>query len=155
MSYEDALKNDKRTYFNYYLSLLKIKHLILFTFCSHNDYNSNIIKIILFFFSFALFYTINALFFNDSTMHKIYEDDGIYNFAYQINIIMFSSIISIIITAIIKFLSLSQKNILKIKNEENIDNIDSVAKNELICLKKNSFHFSLFVLYFFYYFGII
>ena len=157
LSYEDALKNDKRTYFNYYLSLLKIKHLILFTFCSHNDYNSNIIKIILFFFSFALFYTINALFFNDSTMHKIYEDDGIYNLAYQINIIMFSSIISIIITAIIKFLSLYQKNILKIKNDENIDNIDSVAKNELICLKKKFISFFIicfiFLLLFWYYLG--
>ena len=48
-------------------------------------------------------------------MHKIYEDDGIYNFAYQINIIIYSSIISFFITAIVKYLSLSEKNILKKK----------------------------------------
>ena len=124
MSYEDALKNDKRLYFNYYLSLLKMKQLLLFTFCTHNDYNSNTIKIILFLFSFTLYYTINALFFNDSTMHKIYEDDGIYNFAYQINAIVYSSIISIVITSLIKFLSLSEQNILKIKKIDNKENFN-------------------------------
>ena len=157
MSYEDALKNDKRIYFNYYFSLLKIKHLLLFSFFTYNDYNSSIIKIILFLFSFTLYYTINALFFNDSTMHKIYKDDGIYNFAYQINIIIYSSIISLIITAIIKFLSLSEKNILKIKNEKNIKNLDNIAKNELNCLKKKFILFFiicfLFLSLFWYYLG--
>ena len=68
-------------------------------------------------------------------MHKIYEDNGIFNFAYQINIIIYSSIISVFVTTIIKYLSLSQKNILKIKKEENIKNLERVAKNELKCLK--------------------
>ena len=135
MSYENALKKDKRTYFKYYFSLLKMKHLLLFSFYPNNDYNSYIIKIILFFFSFALYYSTNALFFNDSLMHKIYEDNGIFNFAYQINIIIYSSIISIIVTTIVKYLSLSQKNILKIKNEEKIKNLKKVGKNVLKCLK--------------------
>ena len=43
------------------------------------DYNSMIIKIFLFSFSFGLYYSINALFFTDETMHKIYVDHGIYN----------------------------------------------------------------------------
>ena len=117
--YKEALQIDKRTYFQYYFSLLKIKHMLIFTFYTSSDYNSKIIKIILFLFSFALFFTINALFFNDTTMHKIYQDQGKFNFIYQIPQILYSTIITSVITLIIKYLSLSEKKILEIKNENN------------------------------------
>ena len=52
LNYELAKKYDKRTYFQYYLSLLKTKHPILFTFFINNDYNLIIIKIDFFFFGF-------------------------------------------------------------------------------------------------------
>ena len=156
MPYKNALINDNRTFFNYYFSLLKRKHLLLFSFCENNDYNSMIIKILLFFFSFALFYTINALFYNDSTMHKIYEDNGIFNFVYHLNQIFYSLIISIVITSIIKYLSLTEKNLLKIKNEDN-KNLDNILKNELNCLKKKFVLFFIlsfiFLLFFWYYLG--
>ena len=94
LSYKEALKLDKRTYFQFYFSLLKMKHILIFTFYTYTDYNSKIIKIILFFFSFALYFTINALFFNDKTIHKIYEDHGKFNFIYQIPKILYSTIIT-------------------------------------------------------------
>ena len=80
MSYNISLKYDKRTYFEYYFSLLRTKHLLIFSFCSKKDYNSNIIKINLFFFSLALYFTINTLFYTDSTIHDIYEESGVFNF---------------------------------------------------------------------------
>ena len=49
LSYKIALKKDKRTYCQYYWSLLKKKHIILFSFYPNKDYNSQIIKIFLFF----------------------------------------------------------------------------------------------------------
>ena len=52
LNYDTALKIDKRTYIQYYLSLLKTKHLLIFTFYPMKDHNSMIIKICLFFFSF-------------------------------------------------------------------------------------------------------
>ena len=107
---------DKRSYFQYYLSLLKRKQILIFTFYTSNDYNSKEIKICLFFFSFALYFTINALFFNDSTMHKIYEDNGHFNFIYQLPQIIYSTIISSAINTLVTFLSLSEKNILSLKN---------------------------------------
>jgi len=116
LSYKEALKLDKRTFFQYYLSLLKTNHLLIFTFYTNTDYNSKIIKIILFLFSFALFITINALFFNDKTLHKIYEDQGNFNFIYQIPNILYSSLITSFINSIIKFLSLTEKNILELKD---------------------------------------
>ena len=52
LEYSEASKNDKRSFFEYYLSLLKEKHTLLFSFCRKNDYNSRIIKILLFIYLF-------------------------------------------------------------------------------------------------------
>ena len=116
--YKEAIKIDKRSYIQYYLSLIKRKQLIIFTFFTKNDYNSRYIKICLFFFYFALSYAVNALFFNDATMHKIYVDHGDFNFIYQIPQILFSTIIISIINIIVTCLSLSEKNIINLKNQE-------------------------------------
>ena len=157
MTYKIALTNDKRTYIQYYFSLLRTKQLIIFSFYPINDYNSMIIKVILFFFSFSLYYIINALFFNDSTMHKIYENFVIFYIIYQINQICYSLIISFIITELIKYLSLSHKNIIKIKYEQNIENIDNIGENELKCIYKKVILFYvmsfLFLSFFWYYIG--
>ena len=101
LSYKDALKQDKRANCDYYCSLIKSKQLFFFTFCSFDDYNSGIIKKFIFFLSFALHYTINALFFNDNTMHQIILDKGEYNFSYQLPQILYSSIISIFILRLV------------------------------------------------------
>ena len=106
----------------------------MFSFYPNNDYNSKSIKAILFFFSFSLYYTVNALFFNDNVIHKIYVDNGIFKLVYQINQIFYSSIISFGISEFIKYLSLSEKHVIKIKNENNFELIDSLAKSELSCL---------------------
>ena len=120
LSYKKALKIDKRTYFQYYLSLLRVKHILIFSFYTYTDFNSKFIKIILFLFSFSLSFSTNALFFNDTTLHKIYEDQGEYNFIYQIPNILYSTIISSLINIIIKYLSLTEKSILNIKKKKNI-----------------------------------
>ena len=154
-SYENALKIDKRTYFEYYISLLKTKHLLIFTFFNNNDYNSKTIKICLFLFSFALFYTVNALFFTESEMHKIYVDEGEYKFIYQIPQIIISTIISSILRIIISYFSLSEKSILEIKNEKNIENIQYKVPDVFNCLTIKFtifFELSLITLIFFWYY---
>jgi len=52
LTYDLAYKSDNRTYCQYYISLLKIKHNLIFSFFTKNDYNSRIIKIDLFFYQF-------------------------------------------------------------------------------------------------------
>ena len=74
LRYNDAIKYDKRTFFNYYISLLKTKHLILSSFIPINDYNLISIKISLFWLSLSSYFAINGFFFNDETMHKIYKN---------------------------------------------------------------------------------
>ena len=96
LSYNLATIYDKRTYCEFYISLLKTKHNLIFSFCNSKDYNSRIIKIDLFFIGFTTYYTVNALFYNDDTMHNIYVNKGSFDFEHQIPIIIYSSLISMI-----------------------------------------------------------
>ena len=48
-------------------------------------------------------------------MHKIYIDKGSYNFIYQLPQIIYTTSISGILNAFIKYLGFSEKNILKLK----------------------------------------
>ena len=132
-SYEEALKYDKRNYFQYYLSLIRTKHLLLFVFHS-TDYNSIIIKLNLFFFSFALYLTVNALFYDEETIHKIYVNNGKYDFIYQIPKIAYSSLLTTVINSIIRSLSLSELAVLKIKNEEDIKMLEKKVSKVEKCL---------------------
>ena len=153
--YKDALKIDKRTYTQYYLSLIKMNHIIIFTFFNYNDYNSLIIKISFFFFYFTLYYTANALFFSDSTMHRINEDGGSFNLEYQIPQIIYSSLISSVISAIFKTICLTEKNIIEMKQEISIKYL--IKKAEAIekwIFMKTIFYFvtsSVLLLFFWYY----
>ena len=100
----------------------------MFSFAPYKDYNSRIIKIFLFFFSFSSDFVINALFFSDETMHKIYEDKGQYNFLYQIPQIIYSTLISRFIDTLVKKLALSQDDLVEIKQEKAKKNF--VAKRD-------------------------
>ena len=119
LSYELALKYDKREFCDYYFSLIRTKQIIFFSFCDFNDYNSGVVKKFIFFLSFALHYTINALFFTDKIMHQIYQDDGKYNIIFQLPYITYSAIISSFILRIMLYaLVLTEKSVLEVKNQK-------------------------------------
>ena len=119
LAYKQALQYDKRSFFQYYISLLRTKHPLLFSFCPLNDYNSRIIKISIFLLFFSIIYTINGFFFLDtSIIHKIYENAGKYNLELPI---LYSFILSHIFYILIKYIFLSERNLAEIKNEENAD----------------------------------
>ena len=134
LDYSIAVLIDKRSYLQYYWSLLKKKHLILFTYLPANDYNLCSIKVALFLLSISLYFTINGFFFTDSTMHKVNEDNGQFDFIYQIPQILYSSITSAIINMLLKILSLSEKNILAIKQENDIKRAKKESNNIKSCL---------------------
>ena len=123
LSYNLALKYDKRTYSMYYCSLLRTKHIFIFSFFSNNDYNSRIIKYDLFFITFAIYYAVNAPFFNDELMHNIYEKKGTFDFIYNLPQIIYSSLISIVLNMLLKLLSLSNKDIINFKVNKSKEDI--------------------------------
>ena len=118
LNYKKALEIDKRTYLEYYISLLKTKHPIIFSFCPIKDNNALIIKICLFCLSFSIYYFFNTFFFTYSTIHKVYEDKGSYNFSNFVPSIILSFIFSYFINISIKYFSLSERNIAELKNEK-------------------------------------
>ena len=158
LDYELALRYDKRLYCEYYLSLLKTRHNLIFSFYYNKDYNSKLIKISLFFFGFVSDFAINALFFNDNTMHKIYEDKGKFKFLYQLPQIIYSFLISYIFNIPLNILALSDDDIFKLKNDKSNNNLQRKQKN---LLKKLRFKFllyfifnSIFLLFLWYYISI-
>ena len=157
LEYEEALKLDTRNYFLYYISLLKYNHPIIFSFGFYNDYNSRIIRIFLFFFSFSSDLTINALFFNDDTMHKIYQDKGNFDLLYQIPQILYSTLISKFIDILIKNLALFQDNIIELKQEKGINNSDKKFAKilNIIRVKIILYFVSAFIILSFYWYYII
>ena len=130
LSYKEALKYDKRNFIQFYFSLLKSKHLFI-TLLENRDYNSRIIKLFLCFFSFSFGYAVNALFFDDDTMHKIHEDGGDFNFWYQLPQIIYSTVISYILENFLNYLALSEDDILSIKREKIIERVGKKAKDTL------------------------
>ena len=117
LPYKLALKFDRRTYFQFYFSLLKSNHLLFFSFIPNLDFNSRIIKIYLFFFNFATYFFVNALFFTDETMGKINIDGGAFNFIYNLPQIIYSSIISAVINIVIKLLAITEDNFIEFRNK--------------------------------------
>ena len=92
-------------------------------------------------------------------MHKIYEDEGDFNFIYQIPQILYSTALSSIDNALISYLSLSEKNILTIKNtkEKNKENLKKLVYEIKKCLIIKFILFFLFnflsLILFWYYLG--
>ena len=129
LSYSLALIHDKRTYWQYYISLLKTRHNFIFSFFQHNNYNSTIIQIDLFVVGFSLYYTVSALFYNDDTMHNIYVSNGAFDIAYQLPKILYSSIISMLLNILLKLLALSNDKVLKFKQNKSEVNINERGEN--------------------------
>ena len=74
-------------------------------------------------------------------MHKIYEDGGSFNFLYNLPAIIYSSIISSLIYAFIRKLTLTSKNVLGIKHEKKKHNLNARV---IIALKQIKIKFICF-----------
>jgi hypothetical protein len=148
LEYSEALEIDKRTFWESYISLIKTKHIIFFTFFIKNDYNSTEIKLCLFLFWLALDYLVNALFFNDSTMNKMNEDKGKFNLLYQLPISIYSFIISFVITKLITCFAIFEETIAE-KAKRKTSETEKKISNYILSIKwKFVIFFSLMLLLF-------
>ena len=134
LEYEKALIYDKRTFFQYYWSLLKKEQLILFTFFPTNDYNLVSLKMTLFVISLSLEITINGFFFTDDTMHQIHEDNGDFDLIYQIPQILYSSVISTVLNSLLQKLALSEDSFLSLKQINNYEKAIRQSESIKKCL---------------------
>ena len=94
-------------------------------------------------------------FFNDNTMHKFYENNGEYDYVTQIPIVVYTTMITAVINMILKALSLSEKNMLEIKQETNLKRAREHSKTVWECIKMKVLAFfvlSFLLMCFFWYF---
>ena len=84
LSLAEAIKLDKRSFIQIYCSMLRRKHLIMFSFFTSDDFNLIYIKISKFVFLIGTNFAMSVLFFFDEFMHEIYINNGILNFVQQI-----------------------------------------------------------------------
>ena len=88
-------------------------------------------------------------------MHKIHEEKGGFNIFFQIPQILYSSIASTVINMILKLLSLSEKNVLTIKQQNNINQAMNSSNKIENCIKIKFIIFfilgNLFLLFFWYF----
>ena len=155
LDYLVAIKIDKRTFSQYYCSLIKIKQVFLFTFASNDDYNLFVFKLSLFLMSFSLYMVVDVFFFSMDKMHEIYVKNGAYDLILQIPQIIYSSLISSVINTILKQLSLFEYDILSIKKSEEKNILYIKAKSVKKCLIVKSIIFiflSLILIIFFSYY---
>ena len=152
LAYKKALIKDNRTFFQYYISLLKNGHIFFFSFYINNkDYNSQIIKISLFFFLFIFNLFANSLFFDEKMIHQIFLDEGEFNIIYQLPYIIISTIISSIIISFLKFLSLTSVIVFSIKAIMKRKGFDLLVNKKLQIMKIKFIIFfivSFFLLFF-------
>ena len=155
LEYNAALVLDKRTFTQYYWGLMKKKHMLLSIIISHDDFNVIYVKIGLFIVNFCLYFTMNALFFTDKTMHKIYEDKGLFQLFGQLPHIIYSTLISAVINMIIKRFALADKDVLELKRETKKEialEKSAVLYRKLLFRFNLYFGISLFLLILFWYY---
>ena len=157
-----AIQYDKRNYCQYYTSLIKTQHNLICALFNNNDYNIGIIKIDLFFIGFTIEYTINALFYSDDTMHKIYESKGDFDLTTQLPIAFYSTIISMLLNYPLNYLALSNDSIISFKQSNveieilnKIKNLKNTLLNKFILYFLISFLFLIFFWYYISMFGVI
>ena len=150
MTFKEAIIYDRRSCCEYYKSLLKTKHPLLFAFCSFDDFNSRIIKTCILGLSFTIYYAVNFEFITENTIHSLYENGGKYNILYFIPTICISFGIAHAITIILKFIFLSERNIKELKSETTYmaaNRISYKVKKNLVC--KYFFYFLLSIIFLF------
>ena len=133
LSYDKAKIMDNRNYYGYYWSLIKYRHLILFTFFSYDDYNFFIIKIISLFLLLSLNLLYNFIFFFDSIIDKIYDNKGKYSLKIQILNVFICSVLFSLTILLCRFIITSHRKYIKLKEFDNYER----AKKESYSIYNN------------------
>ena len=118
MDYKEAIIMDKRSIFRMYWSFLVDSQVILGTFYTENHLNLFVIKLSFLIFTFQLSFFLNSLFYTDDYISDAYHNDGILDFFSGLPKAIYSFIATLITTNLLKMLSNSQSELMKITREK-------------------------------------
>ena len=114
LNYEDALNYDKRSFSQMFLAFLYQQHAIINTFFAEIFLELRAIKISFFVFGLQINFFLNAFFYTDEYISDTYYNNGILNFFSSLPKSIYSFLVTIIISALLKMLSNSKTQLIEI-----------------------------------------
>ena len=121
MDFEEAIIQDKRSYLRMYWSFLIDSQIILGTFCTENYLNLLVIKLSFLVFTFEISFFLNALFYTDDYISDAYHNNGILDFVSGLPKSIYSFIATLITTNLLRMLSNSKSELMKLIREYSRD----------------------------------
>ena len=125
MDYDDAIKNDKRTFCVFLSDRLKEKVMVVDTFYNKNNIRPISIKILLLLLNIDLYFVINGLFFSEEYIIELYhleEEDAFFSYIPRsINRFFYATMVSAIVAIIIDCIFIEEKKLKRILLREKGD----------------------------------
>ena len=118
MEYDEAIKKDNRNFYQIYKSFIFEQHIILNTFFDEIYLELRSIKISFLFFGYSISFFLNAIFYTDEYISDTYHNNGVLNFASSLPKSIYSFIVTIILSYLLKMLSNSKKQLTNIINNK-------------------------------------
>ena len=154
--YEEAIIYDKRSYIKIYWGFFQESHIILDTIFKNNKFELFVIKLSFLVFNFQISFFLNAFFYSDEYISDAYHNNGVLDFISGLPKSIYSFVATLLITNILKNLSSSKNELMKIIRQNikypNFTNIINIKLAKLG--KKLIIYFILVFLFesfFFYY----
>ena len=154
--YEEAIIYDKRSYIKIYWGFFQESHIILDTIFNNNKFELFVIKLSFLVFNFQISFFLNAFFYSDEYISDAYHNNGVLDFISGLPKSIYSFVATLLITNILKNLSSSKNELMKIIRQNikypNFTNIINIKLAKLG--KKLIIYFILVFLFesfFFYY----
>ena len=146
MDYDAALFYDHRSFIKIYFAYLLEEHIIFNTFCTDLYLELRSIKMSFLVFGIEINFFLNALFYTDEYISDTYHNNGILDFFSSLPKSIYSFIVTFVISSLLKMLSSSKKQLMKIIEEkEDKDKYLKALDNELNKLKKKLMWFFIIV----------
>ena len=149
MDYEDAIFDEKRSFWKYFIERIKNKHILINSFFVVDHIQPKSIKILLFLMQIDLYFLVNAMLFNEDYISEIFNNDEKETFfsfvPRSINRYIYTLFVGTILKYLIKCFFIKEKKFIRIliRSEKN----SVVLNNELyIFTEKLKKSYSIFVI---------
>ena len=159
LSYDKAIKRDKRCCFKYYCSRIKVSHIICNVFCRFDDYNLISIKCALLFMLIPITLSFNIFFLTNSEIKSIYINK-IDDLSGTLNMIkenflqtFLASIFASIVFILLKQLCITHSTIRSLRKIKDLKEAKIKKVSVLRCIKIRIFIYYIFSLCFLFVFG--
>ena len=147
MDYEQAIIFDKRAYLKMFWGILVDSQIILGTFFTENYLHLFIIKLSFLVFNFEISLFLNAFFYTDEYISNAYHNDGVLDFFTSLPKSIYSSLVTLVITSLLKMLSNSKNELTRvIRNKRKDNNYIFFVNNKLRKLRNKLIAYFILVI---------